>query len=206
MNNDNKLGATTRDALVRHGRELFADRGFEGASIRAITGSAGANLGAVTYHFGSKDALYAEVLRSVVAPLRERIQAALAGGGSPLDRVEGVMRAFFGHHRDNPDMARLMLQRIAAGQPPPPPVASIVREILRSLAGLIAEGQASGEIREGHPVRMALSVVAQPVYLSLVRPILGKVTGDASLADLEALMDHAAEFARAGLSADGGIS
>jgi len=193
----------TRDALLHSGRAVFAERGFDGASVRAITDAADANLGAITYHFGSKEALYVEVLRTAIAPMRDRVYEATAAHRTPIDRIAGIMRAFFEHMRDNPDVPRLMLQRIAAGQPPPGPVADIVRDVLRTLAGEIAAGQRAGQIREGHPVRLALSVVAQPIYMSLIRPILTAITRNPDLAELGALMDQAEAIVRAGLRAEG---
>ena len=189
----------TRDAVLVAARALFAERGYDGASVRAITDEAGANLGAVTYHFGSKEDLYVEVLKQAITPLRDRVYEAVVRERTPLDRVAAIMRAFFEHYHDNPDVPRLMLQRIAAGQPPPGPVAEIVRDVLRTLAGEIAAGQRTGQIRDGHPVRLALSVVAQPIYMSLIRPILTPITRNPDLAELGPLMDQAEAFVRAGL-------
>jgi actin-related protein len=45
-------------------RRLFADRGYEETSIRAIVTKARVNQAAINYHFGGKDGLYREVLRS----------------------------------------------------------------------------------------------------------------------------------------------
>ena len=42
---------------------LFAERGYEGASVRAICDAANTNANSVTYHFGSKRALYEEILK-----------------------------------------------------------------------------------------------------------------------------------------------
>ena len=47
---------TRRDLLLAAER-LFAQQGFQGASLRAITQEAGANLASVNYHFGSKEGL-----------------------------------------------------------------------------------------------------------------------------------------------------
>jgi AcrR family transcriptional regulator len=189
-------------AVLAAARGLFAERGFEGASVRAITDTAGANLGAVTYHFGSKESLYVEVLRTAISPLRDRVYEAVVRERTPIDRVAAIMRAFFEHFRDNPDVPRLMLQRIAAGQPPPGPVGDIVRDVLRTLAGEIAAGQRAGQIREGHPVRLALSVVAQPIYMSLIRPILTPITRNPELAELDPLVEQAEAFVRVGLGGD----
>lgn len=47
--------------------ELFARDGFEGASLRDIVRQAGVNLSAVNYYFGTKEQLYREVIRQVLA-------------------------------------------------------------------------------------------------------------------------------------------
>lgn len=70
----------TRAQLLDAAERLFAEHGFRGTSIRAITDRAGANLAAVGYHFGSKAQLWAAVARRAIAP----ITAAQAAG---LDRL-----------------------------------------------------------------------------------------------------------------------
>jgi AcrR family transcriptional regulator len=70
----------TRTQILDAAERLFAERGFRGASVRAITDLAEANLAAVAYHFGSKAGLLAAVVRRVVEP----INAAQSAG---LDRL-----------------------------------------------------------------------------------------------------------------------
>jgi len=60
-------GAATRAALMVAARTVFARNGFDGASVRMITAEADVNLGAVTYHFGSKRGLYEAVLEAVAS-------------------------------------------------------------------------------------------------------------------------------------------
>lgn len=52
----------TRERLLEAGLEVFAERGFQDASLRQICTHAGANSAAVNYYFGSKQQFYAEVL------------------------------------------------------------------------------------------------------------------------------------------------
>ncbi|WP_033344163.1 TetR/AcrR family transcriptional regulator [Catenuloplanes japonicus] len=70
----------TRTQILDAAEHLFAERGFRGTSVRAITDLAKVNLAAVGYHFGSKAELMAAVARRVVAP----INAAQSAG---LDRL-----------------------------------------------------------------------------------------------------------------------
>jgi AcrR family transcriptional regulator len=53
--------ASTRERLLGAAADLFAERGFRGATLRDIADRAGANLASAHYYFGSKEALYLEV-------------------------------------------------------------------------------------------------------------------------------------------------
>ncbi len=196
-------GAATRADLLAAGRKLFSRRGFDGSSVRAITREAGANLGAVTYHFGSKRALYWAVLEATLRPLADRVAEAAASQGTGLDRMLRVVEAYFDHFGSHPDMPHLLLQEVAAGKPPPPVVLDIISEVKSLLVGLHAEGVRDGSVRPGHPLLTALSVVSQPVYLALVAP-LAKAVGGLDLTDpptRAATLDHVTSFVRAGLEA-----
>ena len=70
----------TRTQILDAAEHLFAERGFRGTSVRAITDLAGANLAAVGYHFGSKAELLAAVIRRVVDPI-------IAAQGAGLERL-----------------------------------------------------------------------------------------------------------------------
>jgi len=189
-------------ALIAAGRRLFAARGFDGASVRAITQAAGANLGAITYHFGSKRDLYAAVLQEGLRPLADRIVAAGDGPGTPLDRITLVIEAFFRHLRKNPDLPRLMLQEISAGRRPPDVVLELIRRIAGTIARLQQEGQADGSIRAVNPFLAAASVASQPLYMTLVAPLFQELSG-LDLRDAETLeqaIAHTTSLIRAGLA------
>src|ERR1700741_4350769 len=56
-----------RARLIDTAIELFAKKGYEGTSVRDLATAAGVNVAAVSYHLGSKDALYHEALRACLA-------------------------------------------------------------------------------------------------------------------------------------------
>jgi AcrR family transcriptional regulator len=167
----------TRDALVLSGRKLFSDKGFDGASVRDITAGAGANLGSITYHFGSKERLYEAVVSSTIAPLAERLLATVGGPGDPLDRVEAVVREYFAYLIDHPEMPRLFIRSLLASGMPPAPAQEHLKRILAALVGLIREGQAIGRIRPGHPALMALGLMSHSLHLTIMRPALARMAG-----------------------------
>jgi AcrR family transcriptional regulator len=94
----NGAQANTQSRVLDAAERLFAEQGFEGASIRAIVDAANVNLAAVHYHFKSKEALLEAVLLrriSVVneARLRSLDEAESAAAPKPAS-VEAVVRAF----------------------------------------------------------------------------------------------------------------
>lgn len=192
----------TREALLREARTLFAQLGYDGASIRRITKAANANLGAVTYHFGSKEALYEAAAESLMLPMRERIVAAVQVSGTPMQRLEHLVRAVFTHLQANPDLPRFIVQLIASSRPLPPRMAEMLRGNHRLAAETIAEGQADGTIRSGDPRLLALSIVAQPIWLSIVRrPLQQAIQLDQDDQQTRAeVIENAVRFVRAGLS------
>lgn len=65
------MNTSTRERLLLAATRLFADSGYRGASVRDICNQAGANPGAISYHFGGKRQLYRSVLRQAAAVLAE---------------------------------------------------------------------------------------------------------------------------------------
>ena len=67
--------AETTSRILDAAEALFMQHGFEATTLRQITGAAGANLAAVNYHFGSKEALFEAVLTRRLDPMnQERVE------------------------------------------------------------------------------------------------------------------------------------
>jgi AcrR family transcriptional regulator len=64
---DYRPSAYTRQAIVKAATNLFAERGFEGTTVRAIVAKARVNQAAINYHFDGKERLYREILRTAVS-------------------------------------------------------------------------------------------------------------------------------------------
>ena len=133
-------GAETRERLLDAAEQIFAERGFEGASIRAVTQAAGASVSAANYHFGSKEALLRETLLRRVGPLNERRLARLDAleadaNGRPLKLetiVEAFLRPVFEEHAASDD-ATARFRQVAARIYSDPP--DVVAEMKRELFG-----------------------------------------------------------------------
>jgi AcrR family transcriptional regulator len=128
--------AATRERLLDAAEDLFGEHGFDGASVRAITAHARANLGAVTYHFGSKEELYLAAFFRRVRPVNERRLAELAalrearGPKQPLAVAEVLrclLRGPLSVAIEHPGFVRLLARNLT--QPPAFAAARIGREM-----------------------------------------------------------------------------
>lgn len=84
----------TKTRILDAAELLFAERGYDATSLRAITARAGVNLAAVNYHFHSKEALLQAVLARRLQPLSrlrlemlDRYEAEAGNVPVPLERV-----------------------------------------------------------------------------------------------------------------------
>ena len=68
---------STKNKILDAAESLFADKGFNGTSLREITSQAEVNLAAVNYHFGSKKELIKAVMSRYMNELSPRLELAL---------------------------------------------------------------------------------------------------------------------------------
>lgn len=98
----------TRERILKAAERLFAERGYDGTSIRAIVAKARVNQAAINYHFSGKDGLYREVLRAAFHALTKQ-QLAQAPHVRALSREDALVEFIRGQLR--PLMARDELSR-----------------------------------------------------------------------------------------------
>jgi len=88
--------------------EVFAQRGFHGASMAEIAEAAGVTKPVLYQHFRSKRELYLELLGDVGQRLLEEVQKATAAAGGPSQQVASGFAAYFRFVADNESAFRLL--------------------------------------------------------------------------------------------------
>src|SRR5882724_11303828 len=139
-NRELRASDPTRDKLLEVAEQVFADRGYQAATIREICVRAGANIAAVNYHFGDKLGLYTEVLRySISAAVIDPHLIANAPGVP----VEAKLRAFVRMMLSSVFKAtrpawymKLVLQEMSN---PTPAVDKLVKQFIRPRYRLLCE-------------------------------------------------------------------
>ena len=80
-------GRETRERLVRAGRELFGERGYDATSIESILAAAGVARGALYHHFDTKEALFDAVLDQLVAEIAATAATAARKASDPVESL-----------------------------------------------------------------------------------------------------------------------
>ena len=191
IDTNNCMNLSTRERIIQAATDLFAESGFRGASVRDICNLAGANPGAVSYHFGGKRQLYRAVLR--------RAAAELAGIGTDTTtepEIDGppaspadVMHRVLLRAQDHDSATRLLLRDLADGgsvavEALTPPL----RSAFEQLSAALGEGDSPHGTARGR--RLFIGLAAPLFLLTAGWPVIARALDldieqrDAILGDL----------------------
>jgi AcrR family transcriptional regulator len=150
-----------RDRLVASAQELLWERGYGGTSPKAIQDRAGAGQGSMYHHFAGKAELAAAALGITAAAERERAESILGGDGPALERIVAYLRRERDALRGCPIGRHVADPELVADPALRAPVEETFAWLRDRIAGIVAAGQESGELRAGaDPVAVAAAVVA----------------------------------------------
>ena len=111
---------STKGRILAAAEEVFAARGFQGASTREIAARAGVNISSLHYHWESKETLYFAVFRNVfdriVDLLQNTLAPLLARHGKRDEAIDLAMGQLFDFFADNPNLPKLLLRRIVENE------------------------------------------------------------------------------------------
>jgi len=139
----------TRERLLDTAGRLFAERGFHGVSVRDIVREAQANLGAVTYHFGSKEGLFSAAVVRRIQPLKELGERIAGQDLGPEEKLSRLLEGFAMHVlRDDPGLRVFFLESIGGDDRLPREAIEMVKWRNRIFVDLVEDGVRKGVFRE----------------------------------------------------------
>ena len=102
-------GQERRAQLLDVGRTVFAERGYEAASVEEIAARAKITKPVVYEHFSGKEGLYAVIVDREVQALLQRITDSLVGT-HPKGLLEQAAVSFLGYIEDEPQGFRILVR------------------------------------------------------------------------------------------------
>jgi AcrR family transcriptional regulator len=154
----------TREAILTAAREAFAERGFDGASIRSIAAGAGVDPALVHHYFGNKDQLF---LAAIDAPINPAELLDRVAGGDRADVGDRLVRTLLSVWDSPAGSAAIALVRSAVGNDA---MAKLMRQFIvdRLVRGAVVR---MGVDRAEAPLRATL-VASQMAGLIMIRYVL----------------------------------
>ena len=130
-------GTERREQLIRVGRSLFADKGYEAVTVEEVAAEAGVSKPVVYEHFGGKEGLYAVVVDREMTDLLSRIQAALVPN-EPKLMLQSVVLAWLDYISGETEGFRVLVRDSAPGIAEGS-FASLLRDVAERVAGRLAD-------------------------------------------------------------------
>ena len=168
------------EATLKAAADLFAAKGFAGASINAIAQAAGTSKANIFHHFGSKQGLYLAVLKSATDQSAVLLDDLGGGPGSWAERLERFTREQLLAMLAAPQSYRLILREaLEHGDENGKALAEqVVGDPLSRLVTLIGHGQAAGVLRADlDPALAATVLVSVNVFFFQSQAVLRHVPG-----------------------------
>jgi AcrR family transcriptional regulator len=167
--------AANRTEILDAAERVFGEHGPTDGSLRQIAHIAGFSTAAIYLFFENKQHLLTETLLRRGVELNDTLRTAAESDLPPLKRLHGIVDVTVAFFEAHPDFRKL-LRRIAGGDAIVGPglaahasdVDGRFTEAMTLLAGVVREGQAAGEVRDGDAqaiARLYAVLVNEHVFL-----------------------------------------
>jgi AcrR family transcriptional regulator len=198
----------TRRGLLEAAGEVFAQKGFAKATVRAICDRAGVNVAAINYYFRDKEGLYREAIKHWSTISRQKYPPDLGVGANPTveERLGAFIRSFLfrildtsrpGWHgkllaREMVEPTRALDELVESAYRP---MTELLRQIVRELGG--------GRLSQTEVRLCVRSILGQCLYYRHARPVIVRLNPDETFepADVERLAAHVTRFSLEAITA-----
>lgn len=178
--------AETRAAVLAAARSLFAERGFEGTTLKAVAQRAGVAVGTVFVHVPDKGALLVEALHDDLAGVLAEAELGLTGHGRAA--LLELARALYAYYARDPALSRVLVKEsLVAPIRPDTPADGVLMRFLGRAAGLLAP-DLRADVAPGDAAAVFFSLYAMVLLEGLRRE---RLDPDAMAASLGRLLDVA---------------
>ncbi len=175
----------TAERILLAAADLFANRGYEAASMNDIAQQAGVSKANVFHHYTSKNDLYLAVVRRACTHSRERLAGLSSPQGTLSERFNTFARGMLGDMLDQAQVTRIILRELLLdGEQRGPELAErVFGDNFALLVAVLREGQKQGVLRRDlDPAMVATLLIGANVFFFEARDVLRHFR-DVSFAD-----------------------
>lgn len=129
---------------------LFAEKGFDGTSVRVIAKMAKINIAMVSYYFGSKERLLESLIIYRTSDLKYQLDTLLQEELEPIDKINKLIELYINRINSNRGIYRILHFEFTSKKREQNLLAfsELKKGNLKSLESIIEEGQRKGIFRK----------------------------------------------------------
>ena len=178
--------ARHREEILRAAERIFAERGFEGASMADIAAAAEFSVGSLYNFFRDKEDLGEEVMARICRERAESLEALAARRLPPAGALAALADGFARHVAAHGAFLRMSirLQSARGRNEPPPHIAALVGRQRAALVAVMAGAAAAGGMRPLPPEDLAVAALGLCIHFAADRRLRGGGVGAADEREL----------------------
>ncbi|NPV27470.1 MAG: TetR/AcrR family transcriptional regulator [Firmicutes bacterium] len=165
--------------ILEAAENLFADRGFDGVSIREIADQAQVNSAMIYYYFGNKEGLYRGIMEGILSEITSVIDRTIKAGGDPAERITQIVNNYISFLQRRRQAAKLWLRVISSEDTKHIEMAvnQYIPKNFLSFEHTIHEGIESGLFRQVDTRLAAISLIGMILLFFIGSPIINRLPG-----------------------------
>lgn len=147
----NEPNISTEERLLRSALKLFAEKGYEGTSIREIIEDAGVTRPVLYYYFQNKEDLFRKLVESIVQRLIDKMIYIKQNYSDTIGKLKAIIRTTFEMAENDLQAVRLILHVYFAPMRSAPPIrgSDIGKQRFKIIESIMREGLEKADLSGG---------------------------------------------------------
>ena len=157
--------------IIETAEELFADRGYDGTSVRDIADVAGVNVAMISYYFGSKEKLMEALFEHRIGSIQMRVESLLKDDSlTPFDKVNMLIDDHVERVMQKQCFHKIMISVVLTNKMPAILKAAndVKLRIAEIVSEIIKDGQKKGVFKKKVDVILMLNTMVGTVSQTLM--------------------------------------
>ncbi|NOY60997.1 MAG: TetR family transcriptional regulator [Calditrichaeota bacterium] len=171
-------GDSTRNKIMAAAREVFVEKGYDGARMQQIADRAGANKAMIYYYFNSKDALFEAIIRDIFKEIFRIYQSVLQLEDVDLrTMITSIVHEHLIFLQNHPEIARLFLREVHSDNPILYKVMNelrhdTARRDIKAVMKKLEKAADDGIMRRVDPMNTIWNIVGLDLFYFVSKPLI----------------------------------
>ena len=168
-----------KEQILEVAEELFAQKGFEGTSVRELARKAGINIAMISYYFGSKEKLFESLVEYRASFMREKLQILRRDESQdPLTKIERMIDLYVDRIVSHNLFSRILHRELSLQQRSEmhDAIADILLRNLHEMRKIIHEGYRKKIFRRADAELVIATIIGTVTQATHSKEIICKIT------------------------------